>query len=76
VCPNKAFRQVLQVSPNHPLGLFDLGISLLQLGQTEEARRWLTAAVREDPKRVDAHYYLGVALERQRRYADAKALDP
>ncbi len=56
-----------------PMALFDLGITLLELGKPDEAARWLTEAVREDPKRADIHYYLGLALEKQRRLAEAKA---
>ena len=29
--------------------------------------------MREDPKRADTHYYLGLALERQRRFPEARA---
>ena len=43
------------------------------MGQPDQAIRWFAAAVRENPKWVDAHYYLGVALERQRRLPEAKA---
>ena len=68
-----AFRQVLKLSPQHPLAVFDLGLSLFDLGQNDEAIRWLTAAVREDPKAAGTHYYLGVALERTRRFPEARA---
>ena len=69
----EAFRQVLQTAPRYSTALYDLGITLLDMGQAKEASRWLAAAVRENPKWVDAHYYLGVALERQRRLPEAKA---
>jgi tetratricopeptide (TPR) repeat protein len=70
-----AFRQVLQASPKHPMGLYDLGLTLVEMGQGHagEAVRVLTAALREDPKRTDIHYYLGLGLERQRRFPEAKA---
>ena len=68
----EAFRQVLKASPKHALGLFNLGVTHLDLGHADEAIRWRTAALREDSKRADTHYYLGLALERQWRLLEAK----
>ncbi len=62
---------MLEASPENALALFDLGITVLELGQPDQAARCLTAALSEDPKSAATHYYLGLA--RQRRLAEAKA---
>ena len=59
--------------PAHPLALFNLGITLIELQRLDEAVRWLRAALREAPSRADTHFYLGRALGRQRRLPDARA---
>jgi Tfp pilus assembly protein PilF len=66
------FRKVVEASPRDAVAMADLGISLLDLGRTDEAIRWLAASVQEDPKQVNPHYYLGIARERQRQYAEAR----
>ena len=43
------------------------------MGQADQAVRPLRAALAEDPKSANTHYYLGVALERQHKLPEAKA---
>lgn len=69
----EAFRQVLQASPTHPMGLFNLGVTLLELDRADEAIRWLEAALRQDPTRADTHYYIGLALSRKGHLPEAQA---
>lgn len=68
----EASRRALTLSPRHPMALFNLGVTLLEMGQPDQAITWLTAALQEDQKRADTHYYLGHAYLKQQRVAEAK----
>ena len=61
----REFQRTLDASPKNPLALFDLGVTLLEVGQTDEAIRFLKAALEQDPRGVDTCYYLGLTFERQ-----------
>ncbi|MEM5774670.1 MAG: hypothetical protein AAGU05_06670, partial [Anaerolineaceae bacterium] len=49
----------------------NLGYSLNQLDQYEEGERFCRVAIRIDPRRLNAHKNLGLALEGQKKYVPA-----
>ena len=59
------------------------GISAMKGGDWNGARDAFEGAIKKNPKQADAHYYLGVVMEKtgdrasaERHYKDAVALDP
>lgn len=54
-------RRVLKVHPNHPDGLFELGLVLLRKGLAAEAGQVLMRRVEQRPDDADCWYYIGEA---------------
>ncbi len=78
-----AFRAAFEADPTNAEALVNLGISLANLGQTEEAQQALVRALKMDDNFALAHLSLGVILDRQgldqaasEHYAAALKLDP
>lgn len=76
-------REAAALAPEDAEILCDLGIALFENCQFEGAAESLQKAVALGAESPDAHYWMGLSLERQRRYAEADtrfarahALDP
>ena len=54
-------RRVLKLQPNHPDGLFELGLVLLRKGLAAEAGQILMRRVEQRPDDADCWYYIGEA---------------
>jgi len=65
------WEDAVQVEPDDPLVRVNLGIALVQSGETAEAIQQISEAVRLDPRSFRAHYNLARALEADARPADA-----
>ena len=61
----QAFRAAVASDPHNAEALANLGISLANLGQTEEARARLEESLRLDDSDALAHFSLGVVYDRQ-----------
>ena len=68
-----SFADALALAPGRPSLLQNLGASLFQLGRDEAAIPQLQAAVAADAEHGDSWLYLGLALQRRGRWADAAA---
>ncbi len=65
------WEDAVQYEPDDPLIRTNLGIALVQSGETAEAIEQINEAVRLDPNSFRAHYNLARALEADARPADA-----
>lgn len=65
------YRQVLQISPSHPVALHLLGVLAHQAGNNDAAVELIQKALTGAPDYVDAHYNLGNALKELGRLDDA-----
>jgi tetratricopeptide (TPR) repeat protein len=68
-----AFRAAVASNPNNAEALANLGISLANLGRTEEAQKNLIESLRLDDDSAVAHFSLGVVYDRQGEDAAAIA---
>jgi protein O-GlcNAc transferase len=66
------YRSLLQIDPNHSVGLENLGILASRRNDPEEAISLLTRAVSLAPERASAHYNLGIAYIAAFRFEAAK----
>ncbi|MBD2773633.1 glycosyltransferase family A protein [Iningainema tapete] len=64
------YHQVLEIQPNHPEALYNLGMLATELGQTQTALKWLTAAIQAQPD-VKTWFSLGNLHVAQQQYAQA-----
>jgi tetratricopeptide (TPR) repeat protein len=64
-------REILRVSPEHPLAQLLLGAAWRQQGRATEAVDWLTALATREPRAAAVHYELGLALGAAGRGTDA-----
>ncbi len=62
------FTQAIQLRPKFPLAYLELGKLNFQLTRFDAARKALMKAVSEDPDLVEANYYYGILLERDRSF--------
>jgi tetratricopeptide (TPR) repeat protein len=69
----QAFRAAVASDPSNAEAIANLGISLANLGRTEEARDRLVESLRMDDTIALAHFSLGVVYDRQG--ADASAIE-
>lgn len=70
----KARREALRLAPDAPTAMIALAQSLLRTGSAVEARALAAIAAARDPKRADAHFWLGnceLRLERPDRAIQA-----
>jgi tetratricopeptide (TPR) repeat protein len=65
------FTRTVQLKPQLPRAYLELGKLNLQLTQFDAARKALMKAVSNDPDLVEAHYYYGILLERDRSFKKA-----
>ena len=68
-----SFRRAIAIAPRVAPAHYELGRSLVALGDVDEARKELQAAVDLDPSSADAHDELGALLARQGDAAGAEA---
>ncbi len=67
----EAIRLNRQKSSNSPWPLLNLGTLLVKLGRLEEAESYLRESLQYDPKFPQAHYQMGLLLEKQNKDAEA-----
>jgi len=65
-------RSALMVATGDPTLLYDLGVTLLEAGQTAEAADTLRRVVTLNPRESRASYMLGIAASRQGAYHEAR----
>ena len=65
------FRQVVEMDPFYPLGLFNLGVTLGDLCKSQDAMGYYLRALSVKPDYGDAHYNLGLDYENARQYRPA-----
>src|SRR3954468_13964949 len=63
-----AYRQALQVHPDHPVALNLLGTIALQVGKMPEAEGCCRRALIADQNNAEAHVHLGTVLAAQKRW--------
>jgi tetratricopeptide (TPR) repeat protein len=68
-----AYRRVLEISPDHPVALNNLGLVLVGRGRQEEGIASIRAAIRARPDYAEAFYNLGALLLNQGRLREAVA---
>jgi tetratricopeptide (TPR) repeat protein len=61
----------LQLKPDFPAALVNLGTSLAAIGQIQKAADEFEAALRLEPERLEAAVYLAEAYAQLSRFADA-----
>ena len=57
-------RNAALLEPSNPIVLHDLGLACLEVGRVPEAIPALQGAVASNPRYSDAHFRLGIALEK------------
>ena len=62
---SQSFGTIVQMRPDHVPALVNLGVTLLNLGQTDRAVGHLETALRYEPDSVQAHFALAKALQLQ-----------
>ena len=58
-----AYRQAIQLNPQHAAALYDLGYVLQLQGETEAAIEYYQGAIAHQPRHAFAHYNLGTLLQ-------------
>jgi tetratricopeptide (TPR) repeat protein len=67
----ESYRRVIDVAPNWIEAHINLGVTLYQMGMTEEAREAFLSAVKLDPGNAISRYNLGCVLEEQGKLGEA-----
>jgi tetratricopeptide (TPR) repeat protein len=65
------WRGAVEMRPNNPRALYNLGAALLETGKLQDAIGYLEQAVRIQPNFADAHNSMGVALAQAGRVQEA-----
>lgn len=65
-------KEVLKITPEDPLVLFNIGVLYYRLNVPEEAEPPLKQALTIQPRNVNAHLQLGLVFEKMRRFDDAR----
>ena len=68
------FRRALELNPDHPQALLNLGLTLEQVGETEGAERHYQAAIRVEPTLADAHFQLAHLRGRKASATEIEAM--
>src|SRR6185436_16380037 len=68
------YEQALQLKPDFPAALVNLGTSLAATGQIQKAADEFEAALRSEPEHLEAAVYLAEAYAQLSRFADAAAV--
>ena len=66
-------REFARREPNSPEGEFLLGLLELTASHAPSAVEHMRRTVQIDPKFADAYYYLAEALQRGKRYSEARS---
>ncbi|MEP6645367.1 MAG: tetratricopeptide repeat protein, partial [Acidobacteriaceae bacterium] len=66
------FKQVVALSPNHPIAWNDLGRAYLALNRNAEAIAAFEQQIKVNPNSIFAYNNLGLALEYEKRYGEAE----
>jgi tetratricopeptide (TPR) repeat protein len=66
-----AFQRALELQADHPEALFGKCVVALRQGDAVAAVRFASAAIEANPSLPEAHYYLGMALRKLGRRAEA-----
>jgi superkiller protein 3 len=59
------FRKALELKPNLPVALRQLGKTLLNLGRTQQAKEYLQRAVQLDPNQSEPYFLLAAAYRKE-----------
>lgn len=70
----KEIQAVLEISPEDPVALFNLGVLYDRLNRQEEAEPPLRKAIELAPDYVQAHLQLGLVLEKMRKFEEARGM--
>ena len=70
VAAAEAYRQAIQLNPQHAAALYDLGYVLQLQGETDAAIEYYQRAIAHQPRHAFAHYNLGTLLQAK---GDARA---
>lgn len=57
----RCFRRALKISPNHAVTMSNLGLLYLNQCQPDEALKWVSRALREDPTLIDTRHHRAYA---------------
>jgi len=60
----EAYRQVVRIKPEHPVGWNGIGLILVDLERFEEARNAFARAIQAQPSFAEAHYNMSFTLSR------------
>jgi predicted O-linked N-acetylglucosamine transferase (SPINDLY family) len=71
VAAERGYRQFLELVPDHPACLTNLGSIVAKRGDADEAERLYRRAVAADPNQIDARFNLGNLYRRSKRFRDA-----
>ena len=67
----RTYRKALEINPNNAAVHTNIGISLMQQGNLEEARKHLVRAIELKPDHATAHCNLGIVLRQQDKLEEA-----
>jgi tetratricopeptide (TPR) repeat protein len=67
----KYYQLLLELNPNHKMGLFELGGIYSNLGNLEEAIKCWQKVISIDPHFTRAHFNLALAYSKLKKYAEA-----
>ncbi|NQT17002.1 MAG: tetratricopeptide repeat protein, partial [Planctomycetes bacterium] len=67
----RTYRKALEINPNNAAVHTNIGISLMQQGNLEEARKHLGRAIELKPDHATAHCNLGIVLRQQDKLEEA-----
>lgn len=65
------YRRILEISPNHPVALHNLGNTEWKRGNTDQAIHYYVLAIKAKPDYLLAYAHLGDALTQAERYREA-----
>ena len=65
------FRKAVASFPDDPDVPFYIGLTYLQLNETDKAVEYFKGTLAKDPEYIDAHFQLGVVLIQKKEYKDA-----
>ena len=67
------YRRTLEIDPDYVLAYLNWGAALYTKGQYEDAIKIYREGIEVNPLFASLHYSLGLALEQQKRTAEAEA---
>jgi len=65
----ESFRAAVAINPQYVKAVIQLGLTLHELGRSQEAADVLKRAVEADPESIELHYQLGLVFADRRQFA-------